>query len=85
MVTVGGRLVDLTRTEFNLLAELSANPGIPQTHLQLLRKVWGPDKTDDAQRLRTVVKNLRRKLGDSVSSPNYILTVPHFGYRMAKP
>ena len=84
VVTVGDRPVGLTHNEFNLLAELSANPGIPQTHQQLLRKVWGPDKTDDAQRLRTVVKNLRRKLGDSVSSPDYIVTVPHFGYRMAK-
>ena len=84
-VTVAGRPADLTHIEFNLLAELSANPGIPQTHEQLLRKVWGPDKTDDAQRLRTVIKNLRQKLGDSAQSPEYIITVPHFGYRMAKP
>ena len=84
-VTVAGRAVDLTRVEFNLLAELSANPGIPQTHDQLLRKVWGPDKTGDSGRLRTVVKNLRRKLGDGATSSNYIITVPHFGYRMAKP
>ena len=42
-VTVAGRPVDLTRIEFDLLAELSANPGIPRTHEQLLRKVWGPD------------------------------------------
>ena len=84
-VTVAGRPVDLTRIEFDLLAELSANAGIPRTHEQLLRKVWGPDKADDAQRLRTVIKNLRRKLGDSASSPNYIATVPHFGYRMDKP
>ncbi len=84
-VTVAGRPVDLTRIEFDLLAELSANAGIPRTHEQLLRKVWGPDKADDAQRLRTVIKNLRRKLGDSASSPNYIATVSHFGYRMDKP
>ena len=84
-VTVAGGPVDLTHIEFNLLAELSVDPGIPQTHDQLLRKVWGPDKTDDVQRLRTVVKNLRRKLGDSASNSNYIITVPHFGYRMAKP
>ena len=84
-VTVAGRPVDLTRIEFDLLAELSANPGIPRTHEQLLRKVWGPDNADDAPRLRTVIKNLRRKLGDSASSPKYIATVAHFGYRMDKP
>ena len=84
-VTVAGGPVDLTHIEFNLLAELSVDPGIPQTHDQLLRKVWGPDKTDDVQRLRTVVKTLRRKLGDSATNSNYIITVPRFGYRMAKP
>ena len=85
MVTVSGHPVNLTHTEFNLLAELSANPGIPRTHEQLLRKVWGPDKATDARRLRTVVKNLRQKLGDSARNPRYIATVPHFGYRMLKP
>ena len=84
-VTVGGRLVELTRIEFNLLAELSAHPGIPQTHEQLLRRVWGPDKAGDAERLRTVIKNLRRKLGDSARSPKYIATIAHVGYRMGMP
>ena len=84
-VTVAGRPVDLTRIEFDLLSELSANAGIPRTHEQLLHKVWGPDHANDAQRLRTVIKNLRRKLGDSASSPKYIATVPHYGYRMEKP
>ena len=84
-VTVAGRPVDLTRIEFDLLAELSANPGIPRTHEQLLRKVWGPANANDAPRLRTVIKNLRRKLGDSASNPKYIATVAHFGYRMHKP
>ena len=77
--------MDLTRLEFDLVAELSANAGIPLTHDQLLRKVWGPDKGDDAHRVRTVIKNVRRKLGDSASSPKYIATVPRFGYRMNKP
>ena len=84
-VTVAGRPADLTHIEFNLLAELSADPGIAKTHEQLLRKVWGPNKTGDSQRLRTVIKNLRQKLGDSARSPEYIITVPHFGYRMATP
>ena len=84
-VTVAGRPVDLTPIEFNLLAELAANQGIPLTHDHLLRKVWGPDKTGDAQRMRTTVKNLRQKLGDSASNPKYIITVHQFGYRMAKP
>ena len=85
VVTVAGRPVELTPTEFNLLAELAANQGIPLTHDHLLRKVWGLEKADDAQRMRTVIKNLRQKLGDSTKNPKYIVTVHHYGYRMAKP
>ena len=85
MVTVAGSPVDVTPTEYRFLVELSARPGISQTHDQLLRKVWGPDKTGDSGRLRTVVKNLRQKLGDTTSNPKYIITVPHVGYRMVKP
>ena len=84
-VTVADHPVNLTHMEYNLLAELSTNPGIPQTHEQLLRKVWGPTKTHDAQRLRTVIKNLRHKLGDNAKKPKYITTMPRYGYRMTKP
>ena len=84
-VTVAGQFVDLTPTEFRLLAELSAKAGSAMDHDWLLQRVWGPDQSGDAGRMRTVVKNLRQKLGDDARSPRYIVTVPHVGYRMPKP
>ena len=84
-VTVAGRQVELTALEFQLLAELSVNAGAVLTHDQLLRRIWGTRKSADARSLRTVVKVLRRKLGDNATNPTYIFTVPRVGYRMAKP
>ena len=84
-VSVAGRPVELTPTEFRLLAELSSKAGTAMDHDLLLGKVWGPDQPGDARRMRTVVKNLRQKLGDDARNPSYIVTVPHVGYRMPKP
>ena len=61
-----------------------SNAGVALTHDHLLDQVWGPGETDDARRMRTVVKNLRQKLGDDARNPRYIVTVPHIGYRMPK-
>ena len=84
-VTIAGQTVDLTPTEYRLLAELAANAGVALTHDQLLQRVWGTARTADARPMRTVIKNLRRKLDDQANSPKYIITVPHIGYRMPKP
>ena len=84
-VTVAGRPVQLTSTEYRLLFDLSTNAGRVVTHDQLLRRVWGPGYEGDTQPVRTQVKNLRRKLGDDPRAPTYIFTEPRVGYRMAKP
>ena len=84
-VTVGGRPVHLTSTEYRLLFDLSVNAGKVLSHDQLLRRVWGPGYEGDTQPVRTFVKSLRRKLGDDARSPAYIFTEPRVGYRMAKP
>ncbi len=85
VVTVGGRQLQLTPTEYKLLCEFSTNPGRVLTHDHLLRRVWNSDHYGDTQVVRTFVKNLRSKLGDIGRSPTYILTVPRIGYRMPKP
>ena len=54
------------------------------THDQLLRRVWGQERTGEPWQVREVVKRLRRKLGDDAQDPTYIFTVPRVGYRMAK-
>ncbi len=83
-VTVGGRPVQLTSTEYRLLSNLSINAGRVMTHDQLLSQVWGPGYSGDSQPVRTFVKNLRNKLGDDARNPTYIFTEPRVGYRMAK-
>ena len=84
-VVVAGRYVELTPIEYGLLVELSTNLGSALTHEQLLLRVWGSSQSGDARPMRTAIKNLRRKLGDEVGSPRYVVTVPRVGYRMPRP
>ena len=83
-VTVAGRPVPLTVTEYDLLRALSVNAGRVLTHEYLLRRVWGPQNSGDARLVRAFVKKLRRKLGDAATNPAYIVTEPRVGYRMTK-
>ena len=69
LVTVAGRQVQLTATEYNLLFELSAAAGRVMTYAQLLRRVWGPLYASDSRVIHTYVKQLRNKLGDDASVP----------------
>ena len=84
LVTVAGRPVRLTVTEYELLSQLAAASGRVLTHDQLLQRIWGPERTGEPWLVRNVVKQLRRKLGDEAASPAYIFTAPRVGYRMAK-
>ena len=84
-VTVAGRPVRLTATEYKLLFELSVHAGRVLTHDQLLSRVWGAEYSGDSRLVRAFVKKLRRKLRDDADRPTYIFTEPRVGYRMAKP
>ena len=84
-VTVAGRPVRLTVTEYELLRVLSLNAERISTYDMLVRKVWGDRATNDTQLLRTFIKKLRGKLGDAAASPTYIVTERGVGYRMARP
>ena len=81
-VTVAGRPVRLTATEYGLLRALSLNAGGVTTYEALLRQVWGAQATSSAHPVRTAVKKLRRKLGDEARKPTYIFTERGVGYRM---
>ena len=69
-VSLAGRPVHLTATEFDLLRELSVNAGRVLTHEHLLRQVWGHEYTGDSGPTRTIVKRLRRRLGDDAKNPS---------------
>jgi len=80
MVTRGGTLVELSRTEWLLLSHLAANAGKVVLHSELLTKVWGPEYRDDLQYLRVWVSRVRRKLGARPGEPGRIRTFQGIGY-----
>jgi signal transduction histidine kinase/DNA-binding response OmpR family regulator len=84
-VTMSGKPVRLTPTEYKLLFELSRHPGRVLTHAQLLRSVWSDDHPADQRLLRSFIKNVRQKLGDDARNPSYIFTQSGVGYHLAKP
>ena len=77
--------LELTRTEFDLLAALAASPRRAFTRRQLIDEVWGADWYGDEHIVDVHVGHLRRKLGDSAADPTYIRTVRGVGYGMAGP
>jgi DNA-binding response OmpR family regulator len=80
-VTVDGRAIDLTNTEFELLAGLVRDPSTVVTRQQLLDRVWGADYFGDDHVIDVHVGNLRRKLGDNPDRPRWIETVRGIGFR----
>ena len=86
-VTVAGRPVQLTPTEYELLRVLSLNAGRVLTYDALLRQAWGRRWRDssDPKPVRAAVKRLRAKLCDDVATPTYILNERGVGYRMPRP
>jgi len=81
-VLVEGRPVELTRTEFDLLDTLSAQPRVAFSRRQLLERVWGGEWYGDEHVVDVHIGNLRRKLDDDAEHPRYIRTVRGVGYRM---
>jgi two-component system, OmpR family, KDP operon response regulator KdpE len=81
-VTVAGRAVHLTPTEYEVLRYLALHAGKPVTHSTLLRQVWGDYAVGDTYNTRYVVAQLRRKLGDDPAQPRYIVNEPGVGYRL---
>ncbi|WP_419938182.1 ATP-binding protein [Candidatus Palauibacter sp.] len=85
-VTVAGRPVELTATEYELLRVLSANAGRVLTYRSLLRQAWSRHPGGVNPKLvHAVVKRLRGKLGEDGSRAAYILNERGVGYRMPAP
>lgn len=75
------RDIDLTRTEFDILAYLAQNPDRVLTSKMILEKVWGPEYLEDVRTLRVHVSNLRKKIEPNPNVPRYIMTEPGVGFR----
>ena len=75
--------VHLTPIEFRLLEALARRRGRPVTASTLIREVWGAQRSDDTQGLRTYVRLLRQKIEPDPTRPQWLCTVPGVGYRLA--
>ena len=80
-VTVSGKEIRLTPTEYNLLQEFVLNAGKVLTHSHLLNKVWGPEYGEEREYLHVFVRRLRNKIEPDPTSPKFIVTVPAVGYQ----
>jgi len=81
LVTVAGKEVKLTPTEYSLLQEFVLNAGKVLTHKYLLNKVWGPEYQEEKEYLHTFVHRLHRKLEPDRTEPRYLVSVPGVGYQ----
>ena len=84
-VTVAGRAVELTPTEYELLRMLSLEAGRVVTYRALLTQVWSKRANGSWKVVRAFVKQLRAKLGDDAADPTWIFNVRGVGYRMPRP
>jgi len=84
-VTLNGRAVPLSPTEYKVLYELARHVGQVLTHEQILRRGWGAAYSGETFLVRSAIRHLRRKLRDDFRRPRYVLTERAVGYRLAKP
>jgi two-component system KDP operon response regulator KdpE len=84
-VRVSGREIRLTPKEFELLQYLAAHRNVSIPHARLLQAVWGPGYGGEVEYLRVFINQLRKKIEKDPSKPQYLLTEPWVGYRLAVP
>lgn len=80
-VTVNGKEIKLTATEYDLLRLLVRHAGKVLTHRQILREIWGTGHDDDTHYLRVYIAHLREKIEANPEQPELILTELGVGYR----
>src|SRR5699024_4277890 len=81
-VHLDGRLVPLTRTEFDVLAALASGPGRVFSRRALIEEVWGANWVGDEHLVDVHVLHVRQKLGDSADRQQFVRTVRGVGYRI---
>ena len=73
--------IKLTPTEYSILSILVKNSGKVVTQTHLLKEIWGPNLIEETQYLRIYIMQLRRKVENDSSNPEFIITEPGVGYR----
>ena len=82
-VTVNGREISLTPTEYDLLKVFITHRGKLLTHQMLLKEVWGNEAHARVHSLHVYVAQLRQKIEPDPEHPRFILTIPGVGYRFS--
>jgi DNA-binding response OmpR family regulator len=83
LVTMGGQEIELTPTEYRILAYLAQNSGRVMTQDLLLEHVWGSEYVGEGHMLQVNINRLRRKIEPDLMHPSYILTKVGIGYLLA--
>jgi DNA-binding response OmpR family regulator len=81
IVALGGKSIDLTAKEFELLLHFAKQPGRAFTRLQLLDAVWGTTFEGYEHNVNTHINRLRNKVESNPAEPKFIITVRGVGYR----
>lgn len=81
-VTLSGRELKLTPTEYALLRLFTRHAGKVLTHQHILREVWGPNMATEYNYLRVYITQLRKKIETDPANPELIVTEPGVGYRL---
>ncbi len=80
-ISVRGKILNLTPTEFNLLVYMMRHAGKALSHRSILQNVWGPEYGEEAEYLRVYMGKLRQKIEKDPLNPEYLLTERGIGYR----
>lgn len=78
-----GQLINLTKTEFDMLKALLTSGGSVLTRQDIMERIWGDSYFGGSNSVDVHIKSLRHKLGDDPKKPHYIVTVRGVGYRIA--
>ena len=81
-VTVGGNLIHVTQTEFNILSLLSQQTGKVLTYSAIIGSIWGAMDEGSVKKLQVNMANIRKKLGCKPGENRYIINELGVGYRM---
>ncbi len=81
-VSIGGNLIHLTQTEYNILSYLSQHTGKVMTYSAIIRAIWGSMDDGSVKKLQVNMANIRKKLGCHPGESRYVINELGVGYRM---
>ena len=82
IVSIGGKEVKLTQTEFNILTLLAQHRGKMLTYSTIIRRIWGSMDEGSVKKLQVNMANIRKKLGIKPGDNRYVINEVGVGYRM---